>query len=389
MQINNTFSSVRGKIKKLFLAVPDEGDMPHFERIASIAQQLSDGAGLLVWCNSADISAQLKNDLESRGIQTSSATFGDLLPASALCVLVSPAAGREAYSRWVRDAFVFRALDADGTVAFAKTGVPKHSDLDWAKRHIQTLRFDDGTVFALLDVVVPVAGGNFLADHDFVLMGAQQLRSHLTANAKSTGLPPFATFWHNKAGIRVIEIGAHTTAAPRKLAHLDLYLSLTGCLARSSGRYVVFVAQCALLSATPQPDLEPIVGRMNQYLDAVAVALEAEGFQVLRNPVPVLKNEQNGAFYLCALNNCLTEVTASNRIVWLPNITEGQEGTTYHAQLQQAEQDNLLLWARLGFDARLIAGDFHTLLDEEGALHCFTNELLRMPPDSPPIVVDL
>jgi hypothetical protein len=384
MQKYNMFSRVSGKIKKIFMAAPQEGDIAHFERIAGVFKQLHCDASLLVWCNSGEIQAQLKDFLKKEGITSESRLLGAILPAASSCVLLSPD-GLESYSRWVRDAFVFGAVGSNRAVFVIKTAVPKDTDIHWAERHLQFLRFDDGTNILPHPSIIPVAGGNLMADGNFFMFGAQQYRWHKLASSDWC----LSSLTGNRSNARLIEIGGHTTTPPRKLAHLDLYISLTGCVARSSGRPVVIIATCSLLSISPLADLLPVVERTNSFLDTVADTLVEEGFHILRNPAPMLKNERTGAFYLCSLNNCLVEVTSKSRTVWLPNITQGQEQSTYYDRLQQVEKDNALLWEQLGFEVRFIAGDFHGIMDEEGSLHCITNEIIREKPSAKPQFADI
>lgn len=381
MQKNKAFPRSKGKIKKILMGAAEAGDVQHFGRIAGLMQQLGDDdAGLVVWCNSTAIREELKTFIEktvAHACPVACRNLGELLPATARCLLISPKNGHENYSRWVRDAFVFDTIQPCGTVRMAKTGIPKHSDHDWAETHLAALCFDDGTHFSLQNTVVPVAGGNILGDDDgnFLLVGANQIRF----------VEP-QTRLDFVSEIRLVEIGKHTTTPPHRLAHIDLYLTMTGCAVRQPLRPLLLVARCELVSAKSQPDLLPQVERLNFYLDEVTAALESNGFAVLRNLVPMLKNEQNGAFYLCALNNCLVETTPDRRTVWLANITQGQENSPYFSKLRQAEMDNAAIWQQLGFEVRWVAGDFHDLLDEDGGLHCVTNEF-REPAPTDPILI--
>jgi hypothetical protein len=385
MQKNNRFSIVRGKIKKLFMAAPQSGDKNHFERIASVSKQLYSDCLLVVWCNNNVILRELHIFLMQEGVNIKTCWIGNTIPIDTPCVLIAPKDGFESYSKWVRDVFICStSLDQKSTI-MAKMGVPKDSDIYWVERHLQQMRFDDGTYFTLHNDIMPGAGGNFMVDYNTVMVGVNQFLWHIVAsrNADAPKIPG------NPEGVRWIEIGKDIQPVPRKLGHIDLYLSLTGCVSSISGRPIIMVATCHLLNVGNYPDLTLVAERMNKWLNTVANNLERDGFHILRNPMPLLKNEKTNAFYLCTLNNCLVEATLFQRTVWLPNITQGQESEVYYHQLQQTEQDNAKIWGKLGFEVRFIAGDFHELMNEEGSLHCITNELFRTPPDTQLIEVNI
>jgi hypothetical protein len=392
MQINSAFSSVSGKIKILLVAVPDTGDVAHYERIRALLLDGPKSASLLVWCNNEWVREELEQWLaeNASGVSVQQHKVGEFMPMQARCVLLSPSAhGAASYSRWVRDPYLFRWAD-QGMVSVLGSTAAKNEDGSWAQDYLSRLKVDGLDIFFSEQKTFPVAGGNILFDRDFVMVGARQFRAANAEIGSEQGKNNLLTNLNGATSQfkRVIEIGSHTAHEPQKLVHIDLYLSLTGCQQQSTGKYGILVGRCVQVcgGTAPDPVLATAVARMNEYLDAVAATLETENFAVLRNPIPVLQKENVNESYLCAYNNCLTEVDEDGRKVWLASLTHGQAQSDSFAQLADLEAENARIWESLGFEVKFVRADFHSILDDQGSLHCITNEFLRVPTDAFPQV---
>ena len=384
MQINSLFSSVRGKIKILLVAVSNNDGADQYGRILALLHTLSAHTGLLVWCNSRAVAEGFADWLGQRGIQAECRTLAEPIPAQFRCVLLTPddSGSLTFYSHWVRDPFLWKP-NANGGLTLLESQDAQHEDALWGLLHLKNLHFEGAGAVALKSRAVPVAGGNILFDEDFVLVGAKQLRQSAAFNRQSDYTGDLLQLLNGddkgQPFQRVIVIGEHTEQEPPKLIHIDLYLSLTG-QRDASGHYLVFVGQCELLSgaSSPDPDLSRSVAQMNAYLDAVEKQLLDAGFGVLRNPVPVLQKRNTKESYLCSYNNCLTEVADGQQaLVWLARLSRGQEAEGWYEDLLRLEQANIDLWQGAGFEVRLVDANFHTILDDQGSLHCMTNEIWR------------
>ena len=365
------------------MAAPDN-EPQHFGRIASMCRQLNEDAGLVVWCNSSFVAKDLKKYLEDRGIRVQLESADSILPCESKCILLYPHNVMECYSKWVRDSFVFGPLESDGSITVVNTSVPKESDASWVENYLQKLQFDNGTRLHFLPYQTPGAGGNLMADGEVCLIGANQIGPEMQKESFRAAFLP-----GNNDKTPWKEVRGSSDRIPSRLAHLDLYLSFTGCTRNPPDRQIVFLAECKFLGSSNQSILRSEVESLNEYLNQVAFNLEEMGFDVVRNPAPLLHNPENNASYLCAINNCLVEVTQLSRTVWLPSLTCEQESYAHYQQLQDVEKENDALWAELGFEVRIVEGNFHDLFDEIGALHCITNELMREPPDCALVNVDL
>lgn len=383
MQINSLFSSVRGKIRILLVAVTNNDGADQYERIQALFQVLSAHTGLLVWCNSGAVADSFAAWLADRKIQAGRRTLAEPIPAQFSCMLLAPdeAGSLTFYSHWVRDPFLWMP-NTNGGLTLLESQDAQHEDALWGRLHLKNLRFEDRGAISLKSQAIPVAGGNILFDEDFVMVGAKQIRQSAAFNKQSDFSGDLLRIMNkDEQGPfrRVIVIGEHTEQEPPKLIHIDLYLSLSG-QRDAMGRYLVFVGRCELLSCTPAPDPDLLrsVAQMNEYLDAVEQQLSDAGFGVRRNPVPVLQMHNEKASYLCSYNNCLTEVAEGQMpVVWLARLSRGQETEAWYEALLRMENDNIDLWRSAGFEVRLVDANFHSILDDQGSLHCMTNEIWR------------
>lgn len=370
MQRNSSFSSVKGKIKKILVAFPDGRDYPHLLRLRGLLAAMPSHTQILVWCNNLRIAKWLQGEI-GQIVPCALHCSNEILPSQVRCVLIAPEGEfiQTTYSRWMRDSFVVKPSQGE-LIELVPTAVPNAPDDGLlVKRYLRLLCFDNGTRFALGRDLLPVAGGNLLADDDFVLVGAKQFADYQRQYANCRGSRDVLGLLGHSTASQFLQIGQ--IAEPQSLKHLDLFLTLTGCR-DADGRYIVLVADAIPLGPVPERPATAV----RQYLDMVSQQMEAHGFTVWRNPAPLLQGRVLNP-YLGAVNNVLLEVFDQTRAVWLPNITVGKEQSPHWQHLRDIELENSRLWQILGFDARFVQGNFHDLMDESGALHCMTHELER------------
>ncbi|MBP6812791.1 MAG: hypothetical protein KA138_14785, partial [Saprospiraceae bacterium] len=309
------------------MAIPDVEDELHLERVTAVLKEMPGHCTVVVWCNSREIRNALRQFLENTGFNKddiAEGKVGQVLPTTARCVILLPDEDFLGYSHWTRDPFVFRKLE-NGEVEIIKSSVAKSDTVLWADDHLGRLQFKNiPKRLKVSTALIPVAGGNILFDQDFIMLGARELKSFIdnqpqqyngvieallrTFNGGDTG--PFT---------RVIKIGKHTEHEPELLRHIDLYLSLTGRFNKAA-QYSVLIGVCEALFNANEDELNKI-NAINTYLDAVAEDLKCQNFDVRRNRIPVLKSVDK--VYLCSYNNCLTEVTNTDKRVWMPQGSYG------------------------------------------------------------------
>jgi hypothetical protein len=157
------------------------------------------------------------------------------------------------------------------------------------------------------------------------------------------------------------------------LIHIDLFITLTGV--KKDGRYVVLLGQPVDEAGNVIEEEEVNMSKYVQQLEAIRQADGRRKFLVVRNPMPRV-NRVWGGPYTFFYNNCLVEVTEGKggKTVWLPQFAfnaPNDISTDFDRQMRT-------IWENLGFRVEFIAADFHWFCQDLGALHCLTNELLRV-----------
>lgn len=157
--------------------------------------------------------------------------------------------------------------------------------------------------------------------------------------------------------------------------HLDMYVTLVG---RSSedAPFVVMVGDPS--KATDKiggPTWIPGLGRdptRQAEFDAVATQLENAGFEVIRNPLPLVYEDNGGTserqYYFASYNNAIVQRNP-NRVL-LP--------TYRHAspELKVLDEEHVALWESLGFEVIQLA-DMNVFALAGGAANCLKNVLAR------------
>lgn len=162
------------------------------------------------------------------------------------------------------------------------------------------------------------------------------------------------------------------------LDHLDMFISLAG--RDRTGRYRLLVGSPALadeLLGRPSPD-----HTMQDVYDDIADRLVAQGFEVIRNPLPLTYGDGRRSvdgtirdvrlWYHASANNCLVQIDSqAGNHVWLP--TYGH-GAWQHLAVTDAA--NQAVWEGLGFTVHALA-NYHAFAQRLGAVHCIAKDLAR------------
>ncbi|HEX2149367.1 MAG TPA: hypothetical protein VHI31_04235 [Actinomycetota bacterium] len=251
-------------------------------------------------------------------------------------------------------------------------------------------------------------GGNVLVGDDFVLLGIDYLYNTLetfrTSGAVSVpaGADPFEfitglfsrTFGDDRQfffpGTRLpvpqqqqaqIQVGGQPWTEVRYLGtgerqpifHIDMFLSLAG--KAPNGRYRVLVGSPG--EADRLLGRDPSAFAMHEIFDDIASRLTSEGFEVIRNPLPLTYVDYPGdrvrEWYFATSNNCLVEIDGDSRRVWLPTYGHGP-----WEELSVTDDANRRTWEQMGFEVHLL-GDFNVFTQNLGAVHCIKKYLQRGP----------
>jgi hypothetical protein len=162
------------------------------------------------------------------------------------------------------------------------------------------------------------------------------------------------------------------TGHHQPIFHIDMFVSLAGRSA--SGRYRLLVGSPALA--------DDVLGRpqlphaLSEIFDDVARQLAAQGFEILRNPLPLTYVDDPVAkerfWYFATSNNCLVQIAdAEESQVWVPTYGHGP-----WSDLVATDEANRRVWEELGFTVHQLA-DFNVFAQNLGSVHCIKKYLGR------------
>ena len=154
--------------------------------------------------------------------------------------------------------------------------------------------------------------------------------------------------------------------------HIDMFISLAG--RGPSGRYRLLVG--SPVAADRLLDRPSVTHGMSEIFDDVARQLEVQGFEVIRNPLPLTyvdnPNAKERFWYFATSNNCLVQIDeAAGNYVWLPTYGHGA-----WSDLTVTDEANRVLWEELGFTVHQLA-DFNVFAQNLGSVHCMKKYLAR------------
>jgi hypothetical protein len=149
--------------------------------------------------------------------------------------------------------------------------------------------------------------------------------------------------------------------------HIDMFVTLAG--RGADGKYRVLVGDPRVAAATLGSDVP--AHAMPEVFDDIAAGLRRQGFDVLRNPLPLVYADDTDRnerwWYFATANNALI----GDGVVYLPTYGHGA-----WPELAATDEANGRLWATLGYDV-VYLGDFHPFAENLGAVHCIKKYLAR------------
>jgi hypothetical protein len=304
-------------------------------------------------------------------------------------------------SIWAEDGYVVARDQASGNTYFVEPySFPRYAD---------GLVANFVTNFTnLRDTRAPLyfQGGNVLIGDDFFLIGADYPANTLAYIKSGVLRPPegvtpqafvkqlYAEYLDKKRAIfyvgssvpvpteqtRQVTINGETweeticagnhAGTVQPLFHIDMFITPVGRAA--NGKYRLLVgdpskAYAILREALPAHAMQPV-------FDNIAAQLQQVGFEVQRNPLPLVYLDDTLAkqrrWYFATANNALVQNAPTKR-VWLPTYGHGA-----WAELEATDKANKALWESLGFAVDMLA-DFHPFAENLGAVHCIKKYLAR------------
>ena len=267
---------------------------------------------------------------------------------------------------------------------------------------------------------IDFAGGNILADEDFVLVGCDELyktrwrfNNQVSAESIKTlfshslninrdrclfigGAPSTPLHFTHQQGMKNwLYLLNYWSGQAQPIFHIDMFISLAG--RGDTGKYRALVGLPISETYSPAPISWPkpfanywvqSLHQLRQALDQTASQLKAAGFEVYRNPLPLtfidspLPNKKNTYSRICFLasyNNAIVQRSANQSIVFLPSYAHDYSGETPYGtwiNLKEAEEKNRQLWQKLGYEVHFLS-DHLPLARLRGGPHCSVKILSR------------
>ncbi len=161
------------------------------------------------------------------------------------------------------------------------------------------------------------------------------------------------------------------TGQAQPIFHIDMFISLAG---RSrAGKYRLVVGSPAM--ADELLGRAPIPHAMAEIFDDVARTLKEQGFEIVRNPLPLTYvddvSNKLRTWYFATANNCLVQIDGADKRVWLPTYGHGD-----WADLAVIDARNKEIWRKMGFAVTELT-DFHPFAQNLGAVDCIKKYLKR------------
>ncbi|MFP5317573.1 MAG: hypothetical protein ACLGI2_04685 [Acidimicrobiia bacterium] len=159
----------------------------------------------------------------------------------------------------------------------------------------------------------------------------------------------------------------NAAATVQPVFHIDMFVTLAG--RGDDGRYRVLVGDPSLAARLVGERVAPHA--MPEVFDSIAAVLGRLGFDVVRNPLPLVyvddPAERLRIWYFATANNALVE---PGRVI-LPTYGHGAWGS-----LEVVDRANAELWRSLGFEVAELA-DCHPLAEALGSVHCIKKYVRR------------
>ena len=156
------------------------------------------------------------------------------------------------------------------------------------------------------------------------------------------------------------------------LFHIDMFISLAG--RNEKGNFQLLVGDPSV--SADLLGIPVVPHAMREVFDNIAQFLRKKGFEVIRNPLPLVYvddvQRKRRTWYFATSNNLLVQNEGGNsKVVWMPTYGHGS-----WPELSATDDVNAEIWESLGFEVRRL-GDFHPFAENLGALHCIKKFLAR------------
>lgn len=176
----------------------------------------------------------------------------------------------------------------------------------------------------------------------------------------------------------------HRDGIFQKIPHIDLFLTILPHKYNKDNKIIktIVVADPYFFHHESKlSDKIIITMRLIRHeLNKVKKYLKMSGFKILNCPIPYICGEGYFDGYWGFYNNCMVE-SVNGGTVWLPSMSSSSFRDVDKQQLAEADKKIERFWRqKAGFkNVNFIEIDFYEFIKKGGALHCLSNDFLRLP----------
>ncbi len=286
------------------------------------------------------------------------------------------------FSIWVQDPFIVvqeKEFGGRGVIL-----LEPHDEIRGTDDDEIADTFEELDLYKAKNIPLSFHGGNTLVADDFVLIGAYHYNESkkiiaekldVQDDEKLERITKFHFARHLGKDLKIIPIGNSLTQKDKSedapssepFPHIDLYISLAGRDEDDTYRLLVGNPIAIL------PKDEPLAESMQNCIEPIVKDLEAKGFQVTRNPMPLTRTKlEKGNTYYCFYNNALLEIDGESRRVWMPTFGHG----IWADALRKYDIENREIWHKLGFEVSELI-NFHPFVQDKAGVRCVTKYMGR------------
>jgi len=286
------------------------------------------------------------------------------------------------FSIWVQDPFIVvqeKEYGGRGVIL-----LEPHDDMRGTNDDEIADTFEELDLYKAKNIPLSFHGGNTLVADNFILIGAYHYNESkkiiaekldIQDNEKLERITKFHFARHMGKDLKIIPVGNNLNRknkpddAPSSepFPHIDLYISLAG--RDENGAYRLLVGNPVAML----PKDEALAESMQNCINPIVKNLEAEGFQITRNPMPLTRTKvEKGNTYYCFYNNSLIEIDGKSKRVWMPTFGHG----AWAEHLRKHDIENREIWHKLGFEVSELI-DFHSFVQDKAGVRCVTKYMGR------------
>jgi len=390
MKNSSAISDAHGRIKRLLMALPkyDEGTAHIISLLADLVRKLPHYTHFELFTYDDELTQEVVEKILKRELADyffySDHMFDKeelVKHADKKCCIIKNPHGYN-FSIWVQDPFIVIQEEEYGGRGVIL--LEPHDEICGSNDDEIPNTFEELALYEAKNIPLSFHGGNTLVADDFMLVGAFHFNESkkiiaekldINDDEKLERITKYHFTHHFGKALKIIPVGndlncknkPQDAPSSEPFPHIDLYISLAG--RAKNGKYQLLVGKpVAVLTKD-----EPLAESMRDCIVPIVENLEAQGFQIIRNPMPLTRTKvEKGNTYYCFYNNALIEIDGESKRIWMPTFGHG----AWEKHLRKYDIENREIWHKLGFEVSELI-DFHPFVQDKAGVRCVTKYMGR------------